>query len=116
MRELIRQFVSVAGWFCLGFAAASGLGLFLIHQPTRSKGGGPEAAYEVWMLVAIPALIALSAPVIFLAHRFGRARVSLIYWSALGLALIPWFLALVDFIARGGGYGFQQTLKALGLR
>jgi hypothetical protein len=116
MREIISQFISVTGWLCLGLAATSGLGLFLVQQPTRSKGGGPEAAYEIWTLFAVPSLIALSALLIFLAHRPGRSRVILAYWSLLAITLIPWLFALFDFMARGGGSGFQQTLKTLGLQ
>ena len=116
IRDLVRQFASVTGWLCLGFAAASSIGLFFLFlHPTKSKGGGPEAAYEICILFAIPFLIFLSAPLIFFSHPRRSSRISLAYWAVMILAFIPWIIALVDFRNRGGGYGFQNALRAWGL-
>jgi len=109
------QSATVSGWLCLGLAVVMGLGLFLIPL-TRSKGGGPEAAYEVSLLFTIPVLIFLSAPLMLLARITRRARFSLAYWSVVGLALFPWLMSLMDFVARGEGQGFQQALRALGFK
>jgi hypothetical protein len=114
-RELIGQFAAVSGWLCLGLAVVLGVGLFLIAA-TRSKGGGPVAAYEVSLLLTIPVLIFLSAPLMLLARVTRRVRFSLAYWSVVGVAMIPWLMALMDFMTLGGEHGFQEALRTFGFK